>query len=118
MFLDSFLNRPSRQATPRSPASPRPADGPRFSVTARLVAGSADHRAIRAWLFDAMSIVGVLRGAGWAVEASVGGRPSPMTVGPRDLAELWGLSAAGSEARPLEASLLALTRSDCIRISW
>jgi len=102
MFLDSFLNRPSRQVTPRTAASPRPADGPQFSMTARLVAGSADHRAIRAWLFDAMSIVGVLRGAGWAVEASVGGRSSPMTVGPRDLAELWGLSAAGSEARPLD----------------
>lgn len=102
MFLDSALNRPSRQVTPRTPTSPRQADGPSFSASARLVAGSADRRAIRAWLFDAMSLVGVLRGAGWVVQASVGGRSSPMAVGPRDLAELWGLSAAASEARALD----------------
>ena len=101
-LLDSFLNRPSRAAAPRGQALRPRADGPSFSVTAALVAGSAEPKAVRAWLFDAMSVVGMLRGAGWAVEAAVGGRSAPMTVGPRDLAELWGLSAAGSEARALD----------------
>ncbi|HEV8699199.1 MAG TPA: hypothetical protein VGQ89_16005 [Candidatus Limnocylindrales bacterium] len=100
-LLDSFLNRPSRPVASSSPAlRPRP-DGPSFAVTAGLVADAAEPKAVRAWLFDAMSIVGVLRGAGWAVEAAVGGRSAPMTVGPRDLAELWGLSAA-AEARALD----------------
>jgi hypothetical protein len=101
-LLDSFLNRPSRPVASSTPALRPRSDGPSFSVTAGLVADAAEPKAVRAWLFDAMSIVGVLRGAGWAVEAAVGGRPAPMTVAPRDLAELWGLSAAASEARALD----------------
>ena len=101
-LLDSFLNRPSRPVAPNGPALRPRADGPAFSVTAALVADAAEPKAVRAWLFDAMSVVGVLRGAGWAVGAAVGGRSAPMTVGPRDLADLWGLSAAASEARALD----------------
>ncbi len=101
-LLDSFLNRPSRPVASGTPALRPRAGGPSFSVTAALVAHAAEPKAVRAWLFDAMSIVGVLRGAGWAVEAAVGGRSAPMTVAPRDLAELWGLSAAASEARALD----------------
>ena len=73
-LLDSFLNRPSRGAGPSSPVLRPRADAPSFSVTAALVAQSTEPKAARAWLFDAMSIVGVLRGAGWMVEAS--GHPS------------------------------------------
>lgn len=101
-LLDSFLNRPSRPVAPRTPALRPRAEGPSFSVTASLEAEAAEPKAVRAWLFDAMSIAGVLRGAGWAIEASVGGRSVPMTVAAADLAELWGLSAAASEARALD----------------
>lgn len=101
-LLDSFLNRPSRPVAPRTPALRPRAEGPSFSVTASLEAGSVEPKAVRAWLFDAMSIVGVLREAGWAVEPAVGGRPAPMTVTAGDLADLWGLSAAALEARALD----------------
>ncbi len=102
LFLDSFLNRPSRPVASSTSAQRPRTDGPSFSVTAALEADAAEPKAVRAWLFDAMSVVGVLRGAGWTVEGAVGGRSASMTVGPRDLAELWGLSAAGSEARALD----------------
>ena len=101
-LLDSFLNRTSWPVAPSNPAQRPRADGPSFSVTVAFLADAAEPRSVRAWLFDAMSVVGVLRGAGWAVEAAVGGRPAPMTLAPRDLAELWGLSAAGSEAQALD----------------
>jgi hypothetical protein len=102
MLLDSFLNRQSRPA-PRQRQDSRPqAVGPTYAVTASLDAGSAPSSALRAWLFDAMSVVGSLRASGWTVEATVGGRPSPMRVTPTDLAELWGLSAGAGESRAVD----------------
>lgn len=102
MLLDSFLNRPTRPIAPRTTALRLRAEGPSFSVTASLEVGAAEPKAIRAWLFDAMSVAGVLRGAGWAIEVTVGGRSSPMAVAPADLAELWGMSAAASETRSVD----------------
>jgi len=102
MLLDSFLNRPPRAFGSTAVGRQAGTGGPSFSVTVSLEASSAERSAIRAWLFDAMSVAGVLRAAGWAVEATVGGRPAPMTVTARDLADLWGLAAAASSERPID----------------
>jgi hypothetical protein len=67
-----------------------------------LEAWGATPGPLRAWLFDAISVVSVLRASGWRIEASVGGRSAPMRVGPSELAELWGLSGAASGERAVE----------------
>lgn len=103
ILLDSALNRPSRPASAARPASvaQRPA-GPTFSAAAVLEATGAPASSLRAWLFDAIGAVGALRGSGWRIEASVGGRSAPMRIGPSELAELWGLSGAASEDRAVD----------------
>lgn len=102
MFFDSLLNRPSRHV--RATVVPRPTrtQDPAFSVTASLSASSAPPPALRAWLFDAVGAVGSLRASGWRIEASVGGRSSPMRLGAPDLAELWGLSGAAGDERAVD----------------
>ncbi|MHB8960257.1 MAG: hypothetical protein ACYDAN_11575 [Candidatus Limnocylindrales bacterium] len=101
-LVDAALNRPSRVPAARPASSaPRPV-GPAFTATASLTASGAAPGALRAWLFDAVGAVGALRSAGWRVEASVGGGSAPILVGPAALAELWGLTAAASEDRPVE----------------
>ncbi len=101
MFFDSLLNRQPRHVSaspPRVVRAPRTA----FSVTASLEASSVPAPALRAWLFDAVGAVGSLRASGWRIEASVGGRSSPMRLGARELAELWGLSGASADARAVD----------------
>jgi hypothetical protein len=101
LFLDSVLNRPDRSsATPSSYGQPR-TELPSFSVTARLEA-LGDTDAARAWLFDAIGVVGILRASGWTIDAVVGGRSTPIDVAARDLAELSGLSAAGRAEASIE----------------
>lgn len=103
ILLDSALNRPSRPAPAARPASAiQRAAGPTFSAAATLEAAGAPASSQRAWLFDAVGAVGALRGSGWRIEASVGGRSAPMRVGPGELAELWGLSGGSSEDRPVD----------------
>jgi hypothetical protein len=103
MLLDSALNRPSRPVPPRRPPSSVPVSaGPTFSVSASLAASGAPAASLRAWLFDAVGAVGALRASGWRIEASVGGRSTPIRVGPGELAELWGLSGAASEERAVD----------------
>lgn len=101
MFFDSLLNRPPRHvsATPsRVIRAPRTA----FSVTASLEASAAPAAALRAWLFDAVGAVGSLRASGWRIEASVGGRSSPMRLSASELAELWGVAGASADARAVD----------------
>ncbi len=103
ILLDSVLNRPARPVTHERTRAPSPTNaGPAFSATAGLEASGAPAASLRAWLFDAVGAVGVLRASGWRVEASVGGGSTPMPVGPGELAELWGLSGAASGERPVE----------------
>jgi hypothetical protein len=103
ILLDSALNRPIRQvSTPRLAAPAQRSSGSVFSVAATLDATGAPAASLRAWLFDAVGAVGALRGSGWRIEASVGGRSAPMRVGPGELAELWGLSGAASEDRAVD----------------
>lgn len=102
IFLDSLLNRPSRPASAPRTKSIGQVVGPSFSAAATLEAWGATPGALRAWLFDAIGAVGVLRSSGWRIEASVGGRSAPMRVGPSELAELWGLSGAASGERAVE----------------
>ena len=103
LLLDAALSRPSRPAPAARPASTATRQpGPAFSASASLEATGAPAGPLRAWLFDAVGAVGALRASGWRVEASVGGRPAPMRLAPWALAELWGLSGAGSEDRPVE----------------
>ena len=102
LLLDSALNRPSRQFAPTGSPRPRRAEGPSFSVVASLEARGLEPAVVRAWLFDAMSVVGMLRGSGWSIETTVGGRSAPMSVTAPYLAELWGLSAAGSAERTVD----------------
>lgn len=102
-LLDAALNRPTRPTSATRPASTAvPPSGPVFTATASLATSGAAPGALRAWLFDAVGAVGALRAAGWRVEAAVGGRSAPILVGPAALAELWGLSGAASEGRPVE----------------
>ena len=102
LLLDSFLNRPSRTAR-RDRRRPRTAPvGPAFSTTATLEAGAADRSRLRAWLFDAMGIVGALEATGWRVGMRVGGSPTPMRLGPAEVGELWGIAAGAVESRPVE----------------
>ncbi len=102
-LVDAALNRPMRPAPATRPASTAvPPSGPAFTATASLAASGAAPGALRAWLFDAVGAVGALRAAGWRVEASVGGRSAPMRIGSAALAELWGLSGAASDERPVE----------------
>lgn len=102
VFLDSLLGRPPRPHSGSKPPADREAPRAAFTVTARLEAVAAGASSIRGWLFDAMSAVGVLREAGWRVETSVGGASAAMSVKPRDLAELWGLSAGASPERAVD----------------
>ena len=102
MFVDSFLNRPSRSISQRPPASASRPIGPVYTAAATLEASGASPASLRAWLFDAVGAVGTLRASGWRIEASVGGRSTPLRVGPADLAELWGLSGAASEERAVD----------------
>jgi hypothetical protein len=102
MFLDSFLNRPPRRpATAATPRTPRPA-GPSFTVLATMEIASSSAGAMRAWLFDAMAVFGTLRASGWSIEATVGGRSVSMQLDASDVADLWGLTAAGSDARAVD----------------
>ncbi len=102
-LLDAALNRPTRPAPATRPASAAAApSGSAFTATASLTASGAAPGALRAWLFDAVGAVRALRASGWRVEATIGGRPAPIRVGPSALAELWGLSGAASEERPVE----------------
>ncbi len=103
MFLDSFLDRPPRSLPAAVRSRPPRPTGPAFSVSPTLEVGSADPGAARAWLFDALAAVGTLRAGGWAIEARIGGRPGPMRLAARDLAELWGLGGAASESRAVDA---------------
>ncbi|MCZ7538172.1 MAG: ATP-binding protein [Acidimicrobiia bacterium] len=57
---------------------------------------------MRAWLFDAVAVIGALHTSGWRIQARVGARPVPMQVDATDVAELWGLAGAASDARPVE----------------
>jgi hypothetical protein len=103
ILLDSVLNRPARPVThERARAPSTTTAGPAFSAAAGLEASGAPAASLRAWLFDAIGIVGTLRASGWRIEASVGGRSAPMRVGPGELAELWGLSGTASEERAVE----------------
>ena len=103
VLLDAAFNRPTRPVPTARQASIAPrAAGPAFMAAASLTASGAAPGALRAWLFDAVGAVGALRAAGWRVEALVGGPSAPMRLGPAALAELWGLSGAGSEDRPVE----------------
>lgn len=104
ILLDAALSRPSRTATPMRASSTSAVFGPSFSVTATLEAWNAPAASLRAWLFDALGAVGTLRASGWRTEATVGGRSAPMSIGPTELAELWGLSGAASEQRAVEIS--------------
>jgi hypothetical protein len=103
IVLDSLLSRPPRKVSAASLATrPPSAAGPAFSTHVNLEARGAAPAALRAWLFDAIAVVSSLRAAGWTIEARVGARSAPMRVGPADLAELWGLSGAASEARAVD----------------
>ena len=102
LFLDSLLGRASRARTSSKAPADLEAPAPAFAVTARLHAVAPRASSVRAWLFDAMSAIGVLREAGWRVETSVGGASSPMSLRARDLAELWGLSGGASPERAVE----------------
>lgn len=117
VFLDSLLGRASR---PRSISRPPPArEAPRaaFTVTARLEAVAPGASSIRAWLFDAMSALGVLRESGWRVETSVGGASAAMSLGARDLAELWGLSAGASPERAVDVVRSRRLRAPVVQAS-
>ncbi len=102
LLLDAALNRSSQRVPPPRPASVAPSAGPSFAVSASLEAWGAPAAALRAWLFDAIGALSTLRSSGWRISAEVGGRSASMRLGPGDLAELWGLSGAGSAERAVE----------------
>ena len=101
-LADAALNREARPPAPPRPAAAAQPQNPRFEAAASLEVSGASPGALRAWLFDAAGAVGSLRATGWRVDVRVGGRPGPMRVGPAALAELWGLSGAASDERPVE----------------
>jgi hypothetical protein len=101
MALDSLLNRPSRTVAPRNVPASHEDFGPTFSVTAHLEA-SGTEGATRAWLFDAMAVVGTLRASGWRIKTTIGGRSASMTVDTAQLADLWGMAGAAHESRPVD----------------
>jgi hypothetical protein len=101
MLFDSLLNRPPRRASAPPPRVTR-ARRTAFSVTASVEASSAPAASLRAWLFDAVGTVVSLRSSGWRIDASVGGRSSPMRLGVTELVELWGLSGASADARAVD----------------
>ena len=102
MLLDSLLNRPSRTVAPRTAPTNHEDPGPTFTVTAHLEASSGTEGSTRAWLFDAMAVVGTLRASGWRIQTTIGGRSAPMTVDTAQLADLWGLAGAAGELRPVD----------------
>lgn len=102
LALDSLLNRTPRHVTPTPGTRAPESSGPTFSVSATLQASSAPAGALRAWLFDAVGTVCSLRGSGWRIEATVGGRSSPMRLEAAAVAELWGLSAGSADGRPVD----------------
>ncbi len=80
IVLDAVLFRPSRPLSRDTDrAQPRVLE-PSYLVTAALEAASVAPGVLRAWLFDALGAVGSLQASGWAVEGTVGGRPSPMRL--------------------------------------
>jgi Helicase HerA, central domain len=100
--LDSLLNRTPRRVASTASARAPESSCPRFLVSATLEASSAAAGALRAWLFDAVGTVCSLRRSGWRIEASVGGRSSPMRLDAAAVADLWGLSGASAERRAVD----------------
>lgn len=79
-------------------------DGPpavRFAATVLLETWS-EPAVARPWLFDAMSLVGLLRADGWRVKARIGGPGRPIIAGPDAIAQLWSAPAHSDEARAVE----------------
>lgn len=77
---------------------------PLFSVSASLDVRLLPPQpaSARAWLFDASSLVSVLRSAGWEVGAAVGRAPRPMLADPAAIAELWSPPGRGDATRAIE----------------
>lgn len=96
----ALFNQPmTRSAEVRSSSE----DGPavRFAATVLLETWS-EPAVARPWLFDAMSLVGLLRADGWRVQARIGGPGRPIVAGPDAIAELWSPPARSDEARAVE----------------
>lgn len=98
--LAAMLNRPLERAAARTPEAPVAA-APSFSATIEVEVW-ADAPTARAWLFDALSLVAILRASGWQVEGRIGAPARPIQADAIWLARLWSPPSRGDADRAVE----------------
>ncbi len=99
-LVAALLNQPTTRSA-EAHSSPEDAPAVRFAATVLLETWS-EPAVARAWLFDAMSLVALLRADGWRVQARIGGHPRPIITNPDAIAQLWSAPAGADEARAVE----------------
>lgn len=99
--LAAMLNRPMERAAPRArPETPVPAT-PAFSAMIEVEVW-ANPPTARAWLFDALSLVAIIKASGWPVEGRIGASARPIEAEAAWLAGLWSPPARGDAERAVE----------------
>jgi len=96
----SALNQPAPRGALPAPAASEAA-GPFFAASVTLEAWLAPDDG-RAWLFDAMSLVGLLTSSGWRIRAAQRTQPRPILLGAGEVAELWTPPAAEDARRAVD----------------
>lgn len=96
----TLLNQPLRRTMQRNGQDGVPRSL-RFAAAVTLDAWF-DLGLARAWLFDGMSLVGLLRANGWRVRGHIGGVPRAFSLEAGAVAQLWSLPGRDDENRSID----------------
>lgn len=99
-MLAALLNRPPERPATLSPNTPV-ATAPPFAAAIELDVW-APPPAARAFLFDALSLVAILKASGWRIDGRIGAPARPIRADAAALAQLWSPPSRGDAERAVE----------------